>query len=392
MSSPTVADIFRAGFDQFLATHGPQPLQHLRVASAITACRTPALGGTRQRCDHCGHEKTHFHSCRNRHCPQCQTTARVQWVNDRLSELLPVGYFHVVFTVPSELNPFALRNKRVFYEMLLRAVRDTMLQLAADPKRLGADIGFIAVLHTWGQTLTDHPHVHCIVPGGGFDARRQRWKPCQKRFLFPIPVLRALYRGKFMALFCQALHNGSIALHGSLAAFADQAAQRRLLDQLYRTEWVVYVKAPFAGPQALVKYLGAYTHRSAISNRRIVGVTESAVSFAYRDYRRGGAPAQMTLGATEFIRRFMLHVLPQGFRRIRYVGLLAARGQASRLARARAFFRLRPLRAIREMEQTRTWVDIIKELTGKDPLLCPACQEGRLQPAGFVARALPLRR
>jgi hypothetical protein len=386
MNTPTIAEILRNGFGRFVELAGKQPLHHLKVAHAITTCRTPTLGGQRQRCDHCGHEKNHYHSCRNRHCPQCQTAQRLAWVNDRLQELLPVGYFHVVFTIPHLLNPFALRNKELFYNLMFRAVKETLLELAADTKRLGADIGFVTVLHTWGQNLSDHPHLHCIVPGGGYDPQGKRWKACQNGFLFPIAVMRKLYRGKLMALFTEAVKDGSLGLHGSLQPYSDPPLLKGLIDQLYATEWVVYAKAPFASAKALVSYLGQYTHRVAIGNRRIVAADHNTVTFRYRDYADNNSRKLMTVTTVEFIRRFMLHVLPAGFRRIRYYGFLACAARKKRFARCREFFRI----AKPETKKgARTCVQIIKELTGFDPLKCPVCKVGTLITIALVPKLPP---
>ena len=376
MNRPSIGGIFRCGFERFVQAFGPQPLQHLKVATAIGACRTPQLGAQRECCDHCGAQTIRYHSCRNRHCPQCQGTARMGWVSDRLDELLPVGYFHVVFTIPSELNGFALRNQKVFYDLLFRAVKETMLELAANPARLGADIGFVALLHTWGQTMMDHPHVHCIVPGGGYDAVRGRWKASRNGFLFPIAVLRKLFRGKLMALFTEAVENGTIALHGKLAVYARKELWLRLVDELYTRQWVVYVKAPFASPQALVKYLGNYTHRVAIANSRILHADHNSVTFSYKDYAADDALKTMTVSTVEFIRRFMMHVLPQGFKRIRYFGFLAPRAREKRLNRCRRFFSKKPCP---KKKRSRPWYQVIRELTGKDPLRCGCCGIGTLR-------------
>lgn len=376
MNRPSIGGIFRCGFERFVQACGPQPLQRLKVACAISACRTPLLGAQRERCDHCGVQTTRYHSCRNRHCPQCQGTARMSWVSERLGELLPVGYFHVVFTIPSELNPFALRNQKVFYDLFFRAVKETLLELAANPARLGADIGVIALLHTWGQTVMNHPHIHCIVPGGGYDAVRGRWKSSRNGFLFPVAVLRKLFRGKLMAFFTEAVQQGTIALHGNLAVYARKELWLRLVDELYAKQWVVYARAPFASPQALVKYLGNYTHRVAIANSRILHADEKTVTFSYKDYADDDALKTMTLSTVEFIRRFMMHVLPQGFKRIRYFGFLAPRARNKRLSRCRAFFRKKPFP---KKKRSRPWHQIIKELTGKDPLRCRCCGIGTMR-------------
>ena len=296
--------------------------------------------------------------------------------------MLPVGYFHVVFTVPHRLNPFALRNKKVFYDLMFRAVKETLLQLAADSRRLGADIGFVTVLHTWGQNLCDHPHIHCIVPGGGYDEQRQRWKASGNGFLFPIAVMRKLYRGKLMAFFRQALRDGSLGLHGTLERYTDRAVLQQLIDELYATDWVVYAKAPFASAQALVKYLGQYTHRVAIGNSRILSADEHTVTFRYKDYADGDRRKLLRIATTEFIRRFLLHVLPRGFRRIRYYGFLAVRARKKRLTRCREYFHLKQV----ARKAVRTCVEIVKELTGRDPLVCPRCKLGSLRTVMLVPR------
>jgi len=383
MTTPTIADILRNGFNAYTEAYSPVPLLHRKVVGALTACRTPLLGGERQRCDHCSHEKNLYHSCRNRHCPLCQTAQRLAWVNQRLGELLPVGYFHVVFTIPHHLNPFALRNKKAFYNIMFRAVKETLSELAADPKRLGADIGFISVLHTWGQTLTDHPHIHCIVPGGGYDTKQNRWKPCTNGFLFPVPVMRTLYRGKCMALLRKALETGSIKLHGSLQSYEKPAAMKELIDTLYRTDWIVYVKRPFVSAAKLVDYLGRYTHRVAITNSRIIAADGNTVTFTYRDYADNDRLKHMSLSTTEFIRRFLLHVLPRGFRKIRYYGFLGLRARKKRLAQCRAFFRINKPQP---EKGKRTCVQIVKELTGRDPLRCPLCKLGRLITVALVPK------
>lgn len=386
MKSPTIADILSGHFDSFVAATGPQPLHHLRVVNAITSCRTAALGGFQQQCDHCGNQLPQYFSCRNRHCPRCQSSARAQWVDDRLKEMLPVGYFHVVFTIPQQLNQFALRNKKHFYDCMFRAVKETLLELAANPKRLGADIGFVCVLHTWGQTLVEHPHIHCIVPGGGFDTTSNRWKAAQNGFLFPIPVLRKLFRGKLLAFFTQAVKTGDILLHGTLEPYREPLAFAILVQELYRKEWVVYAKAPFASAQALVKYLGAYTHRVALSNRRIISVENGCVSFSYKDYADNNREKVMRLPVVEFIRRFMLHIIPAGFRRIRYFGFMASAAKLKRFTAVLRFFNRLPLEK-KERDQISV-VDTIIKLLGFDPLKCRACQKGRLQRIAVIPKAV----
>jgi len=387
MNASPIAQIFRNALAQENTAIPKLPLHYRKVIDAIIACRTPALGGQVEQCDHCGHEIVRYHSCRNRHCPQCQTTARLSWVNDRLQELLPVGYFHAVFTVPHELNPFALRNKKCFYDLMFRAVKETMLELAANPTRLGADIGVVAVLHTWGQTLTDHPHIHCIVPGGGYEQTTKRWKPCSNGFLFPIPVVRKLFRGKLIDFFIRAVKSGDITLNGSLANDYNGQSLKDLVNILYAKEWTVYIKQPFASPEALVKYLGAYTHRVAISDSRIVKHNQESVSFAYKDYAHEGERKTMILATTEFVRRFLLHVLPQGFKKIRYFGFLAPRARKKRFARCRTFFNKKPADP---KKAPSPWYIIVKELTGRDPRRCPKCSIGTLQCSVTLVRATAL--
>jgi hypothetical protein len=285
-----LADVFRVGFREYAAQHAPLPAQHYKVVNALLSCHTSLLGGHIYRCEECGHEKISYNSCRNRHCPSCQGTARAQWVDNRMKELLPVPYFHVVFTIPSELNPFALRNKKAFYNILFKAASETLLTLAEDPKYLGAAIGFFAILHTWGQNLLDHPHLHCVVPAGGLAADGSRWKKIPYgKFLFPVKVMSALFRGKFLDFFKAAVRDKEILFHGVLEKYQDHGEFRALLDTLYNNPWVVYAKPPFAGPNAVLKYLGHYTHRIAIANSRLVDITDTHVSFKWKDAVRSAA-------------------------------------------------------------------------------------------------------
>jgi len=276
-----------------------------------------------------------YNSCRDRHCPKCQTTRQVEWVESRLKRLLPTPYFHVVFTLPEELQPLGLKNRRVLYDLLFRAASQTLLELATDPRRLGAQIGFTAVLHTWGQNLLFHPHLHCVVTGGGLALDGQRWVAGREDFFLPVRVLGQLCRGKFLAGLKAAYQAGKLTLTGSVAHLQDPRQFRRLLGKLYRQRWVVYAKPPFGGAQQVYRYLGRYTHRVAISNRRLLVLDEGRVTFSYKDYADGARGKQMTLDAEEFIRRFLLHVLPKGFVRIRHYGLLAGRNVDTKLADCR---------------------------------------------------------
>jgi hypothetical protein len=332
-----VAEVFRDHGDAFLDRYGDtlSPEQR-RVLHDVAACRTAALGGHVEECDRCGHRRIAYNSCRNRHCPKCQATAAAQWLEAQVANLLPVESFHVVFTLPAALGPIALQNPRVVYGILFRAAAETLLQIAADPKHLGAEIGFLAVLHTWGQNLQHHPHVHCIVPGGGLSPDGSRWVACEPGFFLPVRVLSRVFRGKFLALLGNAFDRGKLSFHGKLRVLADAGEFQRRLTASVGTEWVVYAKAPFGGPEQVLKYLARYTHRVAISNRRLIALEDGEVTFRWKDYAHGGGPKTMTLKATEFIRRFLLHVLPTGFVRIRHYGLLANRVCREKLARCRA--------------------------------------------------------
>lgn len=333
-----VADIFRGAGPAYRATHaGHLSLAQLKVMTAIEHCRTPALGGHVEACTDCGHWRVAYNSCRNRHCPKCQGAAARTWLAEREADLLPVGYFHVVFTLPAEVAAIAFHNKAVVYDLLFRAASETMLTIAADPKHLGARIGITAVLHTWGSAMTYHPHVHMIVPGGGIALDRTRWISSRPAFLLPVRVLGKLFRRLFLTRLLQMHDAGRLAFFGSLAPLADRPAFLQHLAPARKARWVVYAKPPFAGPQAVLAYLSRYTHRVAISNRRLIAFNETGVTFRYKDYRRDDPERQqvMTLATDEFIRRFLLHVLPHGFHRIRHYGLLAGTNRKDNLAQAR---------------------------------------------------------
>ena len=333
-----VADIFRRHGPAWRTAHaGHVSLAQLKVMSAIETCRTAALGGHVEGCQACGHTRIAYNSCRNRHCPRCQGAAAREWLAAREADLLPVGYFHVVFTVPAEVADIAFANKAAVYDLLFRASSQTMLTIAADPRHLGARIGLTAVLHTWGSAMTHHPHIHMIVPGGGIALDGQRWISSRPAFLLPVHVLSALFRRRFLAGLIELHDAGRLRFYGDQAGLSDRRTFLRHLAPLRRNKWVVFAKPPFAGPEAVLAYLSRYTHRVAISNRRLIALDEAGVTFRYKDYRRDGADRQrtMTLAADEFIRRFLLHVLPKGFHRIRHYGLLASAGRRANLARAR---------------------------------------------------------
>jgi predicted Zn-ribbon and HTH transcriptional regulator len=321
-----VADIIRAHGNSFVERNRSWlTWLHLRVLFAIEHCRTAALGGHLDRCRQCGYEATSFNSCRSRHCPKCQTNARNQWLADRDKELLPVNYVHVVFTIPHELAWLALQNKKIVYDLLFRSSAATLLEIAADPKHLGAEIGFLSVLHTWGQNLQIHPHIHCVIPSGGLSPDRQRWVHPRYAFFLPVKVLSRVFRGKFIAGLKRAFHAGELLFPGRMKLFAQQKAFHAFLRLLFRKDWVVYAKRPFGGPKHVLHYLARYTHRVAISNHRIVNFADGKVTFRWKDYVHKSKQRLMTVTAEEFLRRFLLHCLPRGFVRIRFCGFLANR-------------------------------------------------------------------
>lgn len=337
-----VADIVRTYGTAFVKRHGRWITGlHLKVLRAIAACRTAALGGHIEQCDSCGQRAISYNSCLNRHCPKCQAAARQHWLEKRSAELLPVPYYHVVFTLPHVLAPLALQNKVLVYTLLFRATAQTLLEIAADPKHLGADIGFMAVLHTWGQTLLHHPHLHCVVPGGGLSPDHQRWIPCGTKFFLPVKVLSVVFRGKFLTALERAFKKHKLTLAGELAPLQSPTAFSHLLRVAAHRKWVVYAKRPFAGPAQVLTYLSRYTHRVAIANSRLIGMAEGKVTFRWRDYTHGNQTRTMTLEADEFLRRFLLHVLPSSFVRIRYFGLLANRHRAKLLRHCRRYLQMK---------------------------------------------------
>ncbi|MFQ5959741.1 MAG: IS91 family transposase, partial [Alphaproteobacteria bacterium] len=333
-----VADIFRAhGPAWRQAQAGHLSLGQLKAMSAIEACRTAALGGHVAACEDCAHTQIAYNSCRNRHCPKCQGTTAKDWLAARQAELLPVAYYHVVFTLPAPIADIAYHNKAVVYDILFKAAAETLITIAADPGHLGARIGLTAVLHSWGSALTHHPHVHMIVPGGGISLDGERWVSCRPGFFLPVRVLSRLFRRLFLDKLAAAHDAARLRFFGEHRHLADSQAFAAYLSPLRMFEWVVYAKRPFAGPQAVLAYLARYTHRVAISNSRLLGFDDTGVTFKWKDYRAKGRPRQkvMTLAAHEFIRRFLIHVLPQGFHRIRHYGLFANGGRADNLARVR---------------------------------------------------------
>jgi Putative transposase/Transposase zinc-binding domain len=327
-----VADIVRTAGQSFIDKNRSWLTGlHRKVLSAIECCRTAALGGHKDRCIRCGYKAISYNSCRNRHCPKCQTNARDKWIAARQEELLAVPYVHVVFTLPHQLASLVYHNKKLLYSLLFRASAATLLEVAGDPKHLGAEIGFLSVLHTWGQNLLHHPHVHCVIPAGGLSPDHQRWVHPRHAFFLPVKVLSRVFRGKFVAGLRHLFRQGELCLPGTLKPLAQEKVFRSFLRSLFRQDWVVYAKPPFGGPEHVLQYLARYTHRVAISNHRLVNFTDGRVTFRWKDYTRGRKTRLMTLSMEEFLRRFLLHWLPRGFVRIRFFGFLANRRRGSLL-------------------------------------------------------------
>jgi Putative transposase/Transposase zinc-binding domain len=334
MSRPPleVADIIRAAGDAFIERNRHWlGWKHVKVLFAIARCRTAALGGHLDECTRCGYRAISFNSCRNRHCPKCQTAARERWIAARQRELLPTRYLHVVFTLPRHLAPLVLQNKKVIYDLLFRTSAETLLEVARSPEHLGAEIGFFSVLHTWSQQLNLHPHVHCVVPAGGLSPDHSRWIHARENYFLPKKVLRKVFRGKFVSALKQAFQNGQLNFHANLKRLADPKTFAAWLRPLFREPWVVYLKPPFGGPAYVLQYLGRYTHRVAISNHRLVSFANGQVTFRWRDSADGNKQKLLPLSVNEFLTRFLLHILPQGFVRIRHFGFLANRRRTSLL-------------------------------------------------------------
>ncbi|HMD58401.1 MAG TPA: IS91 family transposase [Steroidobacteraceae bacterium] len=382
---PEVADIFRRHGEAYRQRHGASlSTAQRRAISAIERCRTAALGGHVERCDGCGHQRIAYNSCRNRNCPKCQGLARSQWLEDRQAELLDTPYFHVVFTIPDALATIAFQNQTVVYDILFRAVSETLRTIAADPAHLGAEIGFLAVLHSWGQNLMHHPHLHCLVPGGGIAPDGSRWIACRPGFFLPVRVLSRLFRGRFLHHLENPFAAGKLNFFSAHRHLHEPAAFRRHLAPAHRTEWVVYAKRPFAGPRQVLDYLGRYTHRIAISNSRMLSIDNAKVRFRWNDYRRHNHHATMTLDAEEFIRRFLIHVLPDGFQRIRYYGFLGNSQRARKLALCRKLLSMQPaMPAV--AKPAKDFRDHFEALTGVSLRVCPHCHLGTMLVVDVIA-------
>ena len=381
-----VGDVFRRHGEAYRQQHaGSLSRNQRRVMTAIERCRTAALGGHVEQCDQCHFQRIAYNSYGDRHCPKCQSLARAQWIEERQAELLDTQYFHVVFTLPEEIAAIAYQNKKVVYDILFRATSETLRTIAADPKHLGGEIGFFAVLHSWGQNLMFHPHLHCVVPGGGISLDGKRWISCRPDFFLPVRVLSCLFRRLFLELLEKALDEGKLKFFSSLQELEDRKAFLRYLAPLRKKEWVVYAKTPFAGPQQVLDYVGRYTHRVAISNNRILNIEDGQVIFRYKDYRDGSQQKTMTLSADEFIRRFLLHVLPEGFHRIRYFGFLGNRYRKEKLEQCRRLLGMVPLEPDSPTEAAELdYRDRYQALNGSSLWECPACHRGRMIVIGEI--------
>jgi hypothetical protein len=367
-----VSDVIRCGIDEYITKHGRLSHRNQKVVDHILKCKTGDLGGHVFICDNCKDQIVSYNSCRDRHCPSCQSLARAAWVQSRIDELIPVHYFHVVFTVPHELNPIALQNKKEFYNLLFHCVTETLNDLGKDKRHLGGMIGGIAVLHTWGQNLMEHPHVHCIIPGGGIRDDGKKWICFHDKYLFPGKVVSKLFRGKFLCYFKELVKNEQIQFRGTLENLKNEPDFKELMNVLWSKEWVVYTKEPFAQTEAVVKYLGRYTHRLAISNQRLISQNDGLVLFKWKDYADNNKEKVMELSSVEFIRRFLLHVLPERFVRIRYFGFLSNANKTELLQKCFELLQKR----FDKKEKLRSIKDIILVIYGKDISICPKCHKG----------------
>jgi hypothetical protein len=365
---PELADVFRQHGESYRKTHR-LPASQQKVMRAVSVCRTQELGGHLDRCDSCGFERPAYNSCRNRHCPKCQSLAKAKWLEKQTSELLPVGYFHLVFTLPHELNHLILTHKKILLALLFKAVSETLLEFGR--KRLGGTVGIIAVLHTWDQTLKDHFHIHCLIPAGALSFDHSRWIKARPNFLFPVKALSQVFRGKFLDLLKRSFDQGKI-----------QAANQ-VLKELCKKNWIVYAKKPFGSPHTVLDYLGRYTHRVALSNDRILNVQKGLVTLSYRDRKDGDRKKTILLDAHEFIRRFLLHVLPEGFMRIRHFGFLANRSKKLALTQCRKLLRLDPALPQRPIQSA---IDLLRDISGIDLTRCPCCQNGTMIVVGDLPR------
>ncbi len=376
-----VGDIFR----QYGAAYRKSrklPLQSLKAMSAIESCRTAALGGHVDECDNCGHLRNSYNSCRNRHCPKCQSLAKERWLDARKKELLPVSYLHGVLTIPYELNPITLINQKEIYDILFKSGTETLRELGFDPKHLGAEIGVIAILHTWGQNLMDHPHLHCIVPCGGLSEDGKMWllpkkSTRKKKFFVHVNIISDLFKNKFLYYFKGLYFSKKLKFIGKVKNLSRRQEFEKLCDKFFKKKWITYIKKPFGGPEQVIDYLGRYTHRVAISNERIIKLENNRVTFRYRDYRGGNKNKLMTLEVFEFIRRFLLHILPYKYFKIRYYGLFSNRNRKKKIKICKEILGLIETDR-KEQSHKESWEELLFRLTGKDPRVCPCCGKGKM--------------
>ncbi len=366
-----VADILRDNFNNFQKNR-PLPLNKIKAVNAIIKCRTSALGGHVDACDQCGSIRISYNSCRNRHCPKCQFLAKEKWLQNRIKELLPVQYFHVVFTIPDDLNLIMLNNQKEMYQIFFKAASQTIIDLAND--KFKAKTGMLAILHTWGQNLSYHPHLHCVVPGGGLSANTQKWIHSKKKYLMPVKIMSAVFKGKFMEFFKKAYEDHILKFPGEISDYSDRRKFKYLLDSLYSKNWIVYTKKPFGGPEKVLKYLGRYTHRIAIANKRLLKYEDGNVSFSWKDYKDNSKKKVMTLKADEFIRRFLLHILPNGFFKIRYFGIFSNRVRKEMTKICRKILNVNEIFG----GTVKDWKEFMLELTGLDIRICPCCKKGNM--------------
>jgi hypothetical protein len=365
-----IADIFRNNLNKLSAVSKDQ----WKVVNSIISCRTSKLGGHVLKCDACAHEEYSYNSCRNRHCPKCQTLKKVRWLEAREKELLPVNYFHVVFTIPSNLNPLTLQNKKTVYNILFRAVKETLIEAAKTKRNLGADIGLIGILHTWGQNLLDHPHIHCVIPAGGISASGNNWISCRNNYFISVKILSKLFQSKFLDYLKKAFNSNELTFFGKIKHLSTRSDFQKVIDIAYSTDWVVYAKKPFTGAKQVFDYIARYTHRVAISNNRILKMENSTVSFSWKDYSDDNKQKIMTLDTPEFMRRFLLHVLPDGFVKIRFFGFLANKVKNQKLEQIfKIFGKKKPLKAEEE-----SWSELLLRITGINVTVGPVCNKGNL--------------
>lgn len=380
--SPGLGDVFSLFGGQYRREH-KLPTQQLKTMYAIQHCRTAVMGGHIDTCDHCEHKRIAYNSCRNRHCPQCQGMKQAKWVDKLASTLLPVSYFHIVFTIPSQLNRLALVNQKCMYDILFKAASESVLLLSKDKKYLNAQSGLVAVLHTWGQNLMDHPHLHTLVPAGGWCETAQCWKQGSKKFFIPVKVISAVFKGKFLSFLKDAYHNNQLKFEGEIKPLQLKGNFKKLLDTMYSKDWVVYAKKPFKNASHVIKYLGRYTHRVALSNSRITAIEEGNVIFKWKDYKEKGQQKTMKLTATEFIRRFLLHVLPKGFCKIRYYGIFALRNRNEVLLKCKKTLSYNFQKSkLTEL----SWQHALKVTTGIDVTKCTVCKTGNMVTTALLQR------